>query len=44
MTDLISKVALVTGASKGTGAGIVRALGAVGASAVVGYDIAAHAG
>lgn len=37
MGKLANKVALVTGASKGIGAGIARALGAEGASVVVNY-------
>jgi 3-oxoacyl-[acyl-carrier protein] reductase len=37
MSKLISKVAIVTGASKGIGAGIAKALGAAGASVVVNY-------
>lgn len=37
MTDLTNKVAIVTGASKGIGAGIARTLGAAGASVVVNY-------
>jgi len=37
MSDLKGKVAVVTGASKGIGAGIARALGAAGASVVVNY-------
>jgi 3-oxoacyl-[acyl-carrier protein] reductase len=35
--DLAGQVALVTGASKGIGAGIARAFGAAGAQVVVGY-------
>jgi 3-oxoacyl-[acyl-carrier protein] reductase len=38
MSDLKGKVAVVTGASKGIGAGIARALGAEGASVVVNYS------
>jgi 3-oxoacyl-[acyl-carrier protein] reductase len=38
MSDLKGKVAVVTGASKGIGAGIARALGASGASVVVNYS------
>jgi 3-oxoacyl-[acyl-carrier protein] reductase len=38
MSDLKGKVAVVTGASKGIGAGIARALGAAGASVVVNYS------
>jgi 3-oxoacyl-[acyl-carrier protein] reductase len=37
MSKLTGKVAVVTGASKGIGAGIARALGAAGASVVVNY-------
>ena len=37
MGKLANKVALVTGASKGIGAGIAKALGAEGASVVVNY-------
>jgi len=37
MSKLQGKVAVVTGASKGIGAGIARALGAAGASVVVNY-------
>lgn len=37
MSKLAGKVALVTGASKGIGAGIAKALGAAGASVVVNY-------
>lgn len=37
MGDLTGKVAVVTGASKGIGAGIARALGAAGAAVVVNY-------
>lgn len=37
MKTLAGKVAIVTGASKGIGAGIARALGAAGASVVVNY-------
>jgi 3-oxoacyl-[acyl-carrier protein] reductase len=37
MSNLTGKVAIVTGASKGIGAGIARALGAAGASVVVNY-------
>jgi 3-oxoacyl-[acyl-carrier protein] reductase len=38
MSKLINKVAVVTGASKGIGAGIAKALGAAGASVVVNYS------
>jgi 3-oxoacyl-[acyl-carrier protein] reductase len=37
MTELANKVALVTGASKGIGAGIAKAFGAAGAAVVVNY-------
>ncbi len=37
MAKLTGKVAVVTGASKGIGAGIAKALGAEGASVVVNY-------
>jgi 3-oxoacyl-[acyl-carrier protein] reductase len=37
MSKLTNKVAIVTGASKGIGAGIAKALGAAGASVVVNY-------
>ncbi|HEY7401955.1 MAG TPA: glucose 1-dehydrogenase [Candidatus Angelobacter sp.] len=37
MSDLKGKVAVVTGASKGIGAGIAKALGAAGAAVVVNY-------
>jgi 3-oxoacyl-[acyl-carrier protein] reductase len=38
MSKLTGKVAVVTGASKGIGAGIAKALGAAGASVVVNYS------
>ncbi len=38
MASLTGKVAVVTGASKGIGAGIAKALGAAGASVVVNYS------
>src|SRR6478735_7664684 len=38
MSKLAGKVAIVTGASKGIGAGIAKALGAAGASVVVNYS------
>src|SRR5215208_5975138 len=37
MSNLSNKVAIVTGASKGIGAGIAKALAAAGASVVVNY-------
>src|SRR5215510_9987336 len=37
MSKLAGKVAIVTGASKGIGAGIAKALGAEGAAVVVNY-------
>ena len=38
MTDLMGKVAVVTGASKGIGAGIAKTLAAAGAAVVVNYS------
>jgi 3-oxoacyl-[acyl-carrier protein] reductase len=38
MSKLAHKVAVVTGASKGIGAGIAKGLAAAGASVVVNYD------
>src|SRR5277367_1460747 len=38
MSKLAGKVAIVTGASKGIGAGIAKGLGAAGASVVVNYS------
>src|SRR5438034_5019951 len=38
MAALTGKVAIVTGASKGIGAGIAKALGAAGAAVVVNYS------
>ena len=38
MKNLTNKVALVTGASKGIGAGIAKALGAAGAAVIVNYN------
>ena len=38
MSTLAGKVAVVTGASKGIGAGIAKAFGAAGASVVVNYS------
>jgi len=38
MSVLTGKVAIVTGASKGIGAGIAKALGAAGAAVVVNYS------
>ncbi len=38
MKDLKGKVAVVTGASKGIGAGIAKALAAAGAAVVVNYN------
>src|ERR1700758_1730253 len=40
MSKLVGKVAVVTGASKGIGAGIAKALAAEGASVVVNYSSA----
>jgi 3-oxoacyl-[acyl-carrier protein] reductase len=37
MSELTGKVAVVTGASKGIGAAIAKALGAAGAAVVVNY-------
>ena len=37
MSKLTGKIAVVTGASKGIGAGIAKSLGAAGASVVVNY-------
>jgi len=37
MSQLTGKVAIVTGASKGIGAGIAKGLGAAGAAVVVNY-------
>ncbi len=37
MAELSDKIALVTGASKGIGAGIAKALGAAGAVVIVNY-------
>jgi 3-oxoacyl-[acyl-carrier protein] reductase len=37
MSELTGKVAIVTGASKGIGAGIAKGLGAAGAAVVVNY-------
>jgi 3-oxoacyl-[acyl-carrier protein] reductase len=37
MSDLSNKVAVVTGASKGIGAGIAKGLAAAGAAVVVNY-------
>ena len=39
MANLSGKTAVVTGASKGIGAGIARALGAAGAAVVVRHEI-----
>src|SRR5882672_8741983 len=38
MSDLKGKVAIVTGASKGIGAGVAKGLGAAGAAVVVNYS------
>jgi 3-oxoacyl-[acyl-carrier protein] reductase len=44
MKKLVNKVAVVTGASKGIGAGIAKSLAAEGAAVVVNYASSAKAG